>query len=322
MATSTEPRSRRAKPRGSKVRDSIRKGLSHVYVGWWVVWYQLKLEYVGVAVGILLFFLGSVELLGPTAHLISDYSPKSWKNLLDSSYFHFGLAGSLFVVTAVMLSHHQYLHHKVARFKDLVQFSVSMSAIVRNDPDASPTGLAVVVLDGLLMALQGMSDPSEATRRVNASILVKADGAEKSFRILAQDSSNTFDRDIRVSGENSVAGKLVKFDRDHKTVGSLMYVPSTRALHAVAFTAEMEEGVFFSDTEIIPTSYEVIDETTQKNAIRSLLCAQIPLRQPIDSRERSYTAAVLSLSAKSEDCMGFMFFLGSKLACNILTDFL
>lgn len=293
-------------------------------MGWWLIWFNLKPKF-GLLSAIVIAVLSVFELLGPIAHLIPSSScvpgkPCFLGGFWQSSGFHYALTGLLFLTALTLIFHHSHLQRKVNKYKDLLTFAAVLAGSEDELRPESAQKAAESILTALVRVLGPKGAKAELKSRINATILLRAGKEEEPFRIFAQDSTKPFN-DIKIP-DDSVAGRVVKFDRDRGTVGTLMYVPSTQYVHAIAF----EKGRF-SDTnqlvmgaEIVPTTYTVVDETTEIEVLKCLLCIQIPLKSPQEGSIKSNVCAVLSLSGRDVDCLDMVSFSAAKLASALLSD--
>jgi len=231
------------------------------------------------------------------------------------------IAFVLFITAVALILHHNRLNEKVKKYRNLLTFATVFADSSDEISDLSPQAAAGAILDALVRALERPGMKSRSKNQINATILTRTGRDGAPFRIFAQDSSTPFSYELEIPAE-SVAGKVVRFDSERGRVGALMYVPSTKHVHGIAF----EKGTFAEGreivrgAEIVPATYRVVDEATETEVLKCLLCIQIPLRQPRDEYDESAVCAVLSLSGLKADCMDIVSFSAAKLASALLAD--
>jgi hypothetical protein len=314
-------------------KSPISAGWSYIYVGFWNIWYTLKIRMIGTIVAVIVFILSAIELIGPFTHLIHE-TPNSASRLpiWQTEWIRYGLASLLFLTAVIMIWYHTVLDAKVKRYRNLITFVMVLAGNIGALDARYGTEDAVQMLDGFTRAVDHRAKKPNNKPLLNASILIRADKQSGAFSILAQDSCKAFKTDILIPEENSVAGRTVRYDTDHEKMGTLMYVPSSRYVHGIAIRSakvaaeeagktDAEENVF-TETEIVPTTYRVVDKSVDTDVLKCLLCIQIPLKQPQSGQERSYSCAVLSLSGRKVDCMNSVHFMGAKLASALLAEVL
>jgi hypothetical protein len=213
------------------------------------------------------------------------------------------------------------LREQAKKYKDLVTLVMVLvgNSLVLADLQAGEA--AEQILDALVHALHGPRKKSGSKTRINASILVRRGPPSSPFRIFAQDSQKAFDPLLEIP-DDSVAGRVVRFDSDRGRLGALMYVPSTRHVHGIAFEkGRLTEGrEVFTGLEIVPASYRVLDATTEIKVLKCLLCVQIPLKFHEMEYDTSNVCAVLSLSAGETDCLSMVSFSAAYLASAMLAE--
>jgi hypothetical protein len=320
-------------------QDLINDNLSLAHVVWWKAKYNFKVKYLGRLISATVVVLSGVELFGPFTHISDElgrlvpvpwieHVPASVINTWHSRGFHAVLALFLFAAAVVMLLHHRFLEKQTERYRELLAFMLLTAKTIRDLKELSQQELtqpraAVLLLDNLISAL----DAHHLEPKLNASILVRTNGTDEPFRIYAQDSDNAFDPDLDIPRDNTVAGRIVEYERKEKSPGTLLYIPRTKFVHGIVFRGG---DVFFRENAICTTPYQVLDETTERDVLKCLLCVQIPLKRPIKQsigqrknlRRESYPIAVLSLSAPHEDCMDSFHYLGARLAADLCAQLL
>ena len=303
----------------------MRQSWSYIYVGLWHFWYAFRIKYLGVFASIAVFVLSAIEMAGALTHLLPETTLPKWLSpLWRTHWIHYVLASLLFFSAWVLIWHHSRLKKKNARLQELLFFVMVMAQEISElESDYTPRAAAITTLDALTHALEyrGGASPNEKNF-INATILIQRHHYSEVFEIYAQDSNHAFRDDLCIPAEDSVAGKVVKYDSDHKVQGTMLYVPSTRCVHGIALSLSKESHEVFENTEIIPAPYKVLDEATERYALRSLLCVQIPLKRNLSHAGESYSKAVLSLSAQKVDSLDSVCFTGAKLAVNLLAELL
>jgi hypothetical protein len=319
--------------KAGSVKGPYSEAWSFIYVAWWQIRYHFGIKVLGPLINWTVVVLSVVEIFGPVTHISDEIIeaagtriPLKLILLWRSPTLHVILAIALFATACLMVFHHRFLERQTERLRSLLAFTVIMATNIRELEQTQHLEAAVQLLDGLLDALSWSGSRSSNRSRLNASILI-ADRPGNSFRIYAQDSEQCFGHNIPhplIIPPNSVAGKVVDFDVEQGSTGSLVYVPSTRYVHAIIFKGA---GVSFRETQISPTTYKVVDGSTERDVLKCLLCVQIPLTeagsmpmQPEGQPPQSHPVAVLSLSSKEVNCMDSLFYLGSKLAAGLFAQ--
>jgi hypothetical protein len=317
-------------------QDIISDLPSLLYVVYWKTKYHFKINYLGPLISITVVLLSGIELFGPFTHLSDEiekvvpatwflYVPETVVHLWHWRGFHLLLALVLFIAAVLMVLHHRFLEKQSERYRELITFMLFTAKTIRDSSEQQLTQgrAAVLLLDNLITAL---NEYENRPSKLNASILVRKNGSDEPFRIYAQDSSNAFDPTLIIPRDNTVAGRVVKYERNEKP-GILVYVPRTKFVHGIVFRGG---DVFFSETAICTTPYQVLDEATEKDVLKCLLCVQIPLKKPVTQsvgqrkhvRRESYPIAVLSLSGQAADCMDSFHYIGARLAADLCAQLL
>ena len=223
--------------------------------------------------------------------------------------FHSLLSTILVLAVFIMLLNHRRLK---ARNKDHKELFGYLQWLVEHDWTRKSTSLEdglKTILDGLVKTLDERKKKKSPKKgqniipRLNATIMIAApESGLADFRILAQDSSDPFRYDTTVPYVHSVAGEVVRKDRELRNSGLLVYVPWTSFTHGVAFHYAAEKVLdFVLEMRIIPTTYAQIDKDGQEK-LGCLLCIRIPLDSGVeinlqDGRILRNPSVVLSLSS-------------------------
>lgn len=306
MTTTVDPTQLAEVHVGNSQSDS---GWGYIYVGAWYQWEKFKTRYLGPTFAAVLLVLSGVEIGGPFVHFI---------NLHRHPRIQDAIVGALCLTALIVVWHHRVLHARADRYKNILSFAMVL-AENRNSADNSPSAI-VPVLDSVVRALNPLG---RSEKSINAAILRRPQSpTPQSFRIFAQDSGNSFRQGLEIP-DDSVAGKAVQLDNRARNIGGLVYVPWTKFHHGVAFRTirypHTSKG--FSEGEIVPATYCVLDAATETKVLKCLLCIQVPSRSAEDEDLVKYQY-VLSLSGQRVDCMDTVFFSAAKLVAAFLVDIL
>jgi hypothetical protein len=184
-------------------------------------------------------------------------------------------------------------------------------------------------LDGLLGALDERKDKSRIGGSVlNATILYSDPKWEQRvYRILEQDSSNTFGVNTVLPVDHTVAGDVVGRGTEKGVPGLLVYVPWTKVRHGVSF--EYTDGgrrMVVRNMDIIKDSYHRIDEPGQ-DKLGCVLCIKVPLEVEAvlvldDGTSITSPSVVLSLSSPRIDSINIRAFEAARLISKLLPQVL
>jgi hypothetical protein len=308
---------------------------SYIYVGLWKLWYKFKLKYFGILAAGVVFALSAVELAGALTHLLPAANlPKAVAVLWGAQWIRYVVATLLFLASFILIWHHARLRRRVKRLQELLFFLVLMTQKVAElKADYTQEAAIVSVLNALVRALHPRVSIIRGVVRIfnhrgtgaksrqnliNAAILVRSREPGQDFQIYAQDSSKTFKGDLRIPAEDSVAGKAVWYDARYGEIGALMYVPWTRCVHGIGLRTKEDSRGVYAAADIVGATYRVLDETTERDVLKCLLCIQIPLKGCVG--QDSFPCAVLSVSGQTIDCLDPVCFIGARLVVNLIAE--
>jgi hypothetical protein len=273
-------------------RNGLKEALSYAYVAVWAYTYWIRTTLVGPVLRWALVLLCLDELIAP-------YLPsQSW-----SPAWSLGLTVTLYV-SAITLS--------VNDRRSTVRLDVVLSSIrllleegALDDRDgASPLNRAVMVLNALVMSMQY----GRRGVQMDATLMVRST-TDGRFRILIQDSHRTFDPDLSIDGNYSVAGRVAAGSSE-----VVIYVPNTRFVHGVQINllAKYPNREYFRAMKIIPGAFEWLDDANQF-LVRSLVCIRVPLTMPDVN-------AVLCVSGQRVNTLGDFELGAIKVAAGLLAQ--
>jgi len=300
-------RTKQGKPAGGgHSAPHVSEKRSYLYVSLWMYWYGFKTDYLGKAVGVVLFVLSVIELGGPLTHLVPEQDMK----------VRLTTAALLFGTAVLMIWHHHRIEVRTKQYDTLVTSVMLMLEKECAKKSSTPSNDVANILDALVFALEFKKREKGF---LNASVLLRTVQDGEPFRLFAQDSSNALPTNVAVDATHSVAGKVVEVEQAAIKGGkdrprAIVYVPSTEYVHGVLITGEMrqKDQQIFQGTRVVPSAYLPLTGNINE-ILQCLLCIEIPM-------EKSECSAVLSLSSRKKDCLGSLDFTAVKVVAALLTQ--
>jgi hypothetical protein len=303
QAGGSEPQSGAADP------SILQEALSLIYVAGWVYTYWIRAAVIGPASRFLIVVLSVIELVSAALHVYPTPVQAA------SFAWRYGFAGSLFVVACTLSIHHRRLGARLRRH-DVILSSIRV-LVEEGVLDKCQDDLAIVrqavqkILDALVFGLEyGRAKKNKPL--INATVLMR--WADTPFRILVQDSHETFDpHTLVIDRNNSVAGRVAD---DHSDDDLVIYVPSTWFFHGVRINLlkKFPDREYFRATKIIYGAFQSLG-TANQSAVKSLICMRVPLSV-------GGVDAVLCVSARKVDAMGYLELSSIKVALGFVAQLL